>query len=83
MTQENDDTLLSRNGDTSGGKKTVRLDMLITEEMADDVNLAASLSGLPRGEWARNKLEQILYGDVGMYQRMARQKRLMGVNNQA
>jgi hypothetical protein len=66
------DPTLSRSGVTDPhGKMTCRLDIPVTEEMADAVGLMAAAHGIPRAEWVRRLLEREMFGSLRTIQRLA------------
>ena len=66
------DIPLSRSGITDpAGKLTARLDVPVTEEMADAVGLMAAAHGIPRAEWVRRLLEREMFGSLRTIQRLA------------
>jgi hypothetical protein len=63
---------MSRSGVTDhGGKMTARLEVSMTEELADAVGLMSAVHGIPRAEWVRGLLEREIYGSLRTIQRLA------------
>lgn len=64
-------TMLSRSGKTNpGGKLTCRLDLLITEELEEAIITMAGMHDVPKGEFARNLLERVVFGELPMMRRI-------------
>lgn len=64
---------LSRSGSSNaGGKLTHRLDIPVTEEVADAAAAMATLAGIPKAEYLRAVLERHFLGELNMARRMAR-----------
>lgn len=71
---ENDDdsTMLSRNGRSDpGGKLVKRLDIPVSEELEEGIIALAAIAGTPKAEFVRAALERLVFGELGMLRRMA------------
>lgn len=65
-----DEPVAHRTGDTDpSGKKTVRLEILLTEQMHDDLIAVATIRKLPKAEYARACIEAALYGALEIMRR--------------
>lgn len=66
-------TMLSRSGKSNtGGKLTHRLDVPVSEELNDAVIAMATIDGISKAEWLRDRLERMVFGELPMARRMAR-----------
>lgn len=68
---DNDDTLLSRTGETTpGGKLDRRLDIPVSEKLEAAIISLASMHGMPKSEFARRLLDRVVFGELPMMQRI-------------
>jgi hypothetical protein len=66
-------TMLSRSGNSGDGKKTSRIDVPVSEELESEIITMATLDGMTKAEWVRYQIEKILHGEIGMTRRMRSQ----------
>lgn len=73
MTSNDDDTRLSRSGRShASGKLTCRLDIPVTEELAEAIIAMATINGMPKAEYARLLLERMVFGELDVVKRLTR-----------
>lgn len=67
---EHEDIPMSRTGHTApGGKLTAELTVRLSEDVADALTMLAMLNRKPKGEVAREIIEEALLGRITMLQR--------------
>jgi len=54
-----------------GGKLTSRLDVPVSEELADAVTALATIAGVSKSEWVRALLEKTIWGELSMMRRVS------------
>ena len=70
MNHYDDIPAFARSGNTNpGGKLTMRIDIPCTEDLMDAITTLATLSGVPRAEYARRVLERAVFGEMAMAKR--------------
>jgi hypothetical protein len=62
-----------RTGETdAAGKKSVRKEILVTEQMAADILAVATIKRMSEGEYMRRCIERDLYGELELMRRSVR-----------
>lgn len=70
-----DEPAANRSGDTDAcGHKHVRLEILVTEQMADDIAAVATIERIAKGEYMRRCIERDLYGRLELMLRTVRKR---------
>ncbi len=68
-----DESRFHRTGDTDvAGKKNVRKEILVTEQMDADIIAVATIKKLSVGEYMRRCIERDLYGELELMRRSVR-----------